>query len=293
MIIIKIFANFKWSKPFDDTIIELCDLNNDPDFNTKYMFTKKNDYTHALVFNKTYEKIKVAKENVIGLSFEPLVFLNLKGNDYKIIKDTIGKYYIGWYKSSMPINMVEGFRFIDYWKEPWSCKTQLKPKTKFMSIIFSKKKITLGHQYRHILVDAILKTNLPIDIYGGGCNLEKYKNNDDPRIKGEFETHSYLPYEDYMFHICIENVNIPHYLSEKIINPLLVKTIPLYWGCKNIDDYFPNTYYGLTGNADKDIDIITDIHNNTSKYSNIAHNIDVANIKNKININNVIKEFYN
>ena len=118
MIVIKIFADFKWDKPFDDTLIQLCDLENDPDFNVKYKFTKGGDYTHAFVFNKTYANIKINKENVIGIAFEPLVFLNLKNKDFNIIREKVQKYYIGWYKNNMPRNIIEGFRFIDYWKEP-------------------------------------------------------------------------------------------------------------------------------------------------------------------------------
>ena len=292
MIVIKIFADFKWDKPLDDTIIKLCDLENDPDFNVKYKFTKGGYYTHAFIFNKTYANIKINKENIIGISFEPLVFLNLKDKDFNFIRKKVQKYYIGWYKNYMPPNIIEGFRFIDYWKEPWKNPSEIKPKTKFMSIIFSKKRITDGHNYRHKLVDEILKTDLPIDIYGGACDMNKYKNMNDSRIKGSFNRHSYIAYEDYKFHICIENVSIPHYLSEKIINPLLVKTIPIYWGCKNIDIYFPNTYHLLTGNIKDDISLFYDIFNNIDNYEKISQNIDVLNVKEKVSIKNVIKEFY-
>ena len=122
--------------------------------------------------------------------------------------------------------------------------------------------------------------------------MDKYKNMNDSRIKGQFDRHSYIAYEDYKFHICIENVSIPHYLSEKIINPLFVKTIPIYWGCKNIDTYFPNTYHLLTGNVKDDISLFYDIFNNIDKYEKISQNIDVLNVKEKVSIKNVIKEFY-
>ena len=41
-----------------------------------------------------------------------------------------------------------------------------------------------------------------------------------------------------MFHLCIENQKVEHYFTEKLIDPLLTYTIPIYWGCPNIGKYF-------------------------------------------------------
>ena len=41
-----------------------------------------------------------------------------------------------------------------------------------------------------------------------------------------------------MFHICVENQQVRHYFTEKIIDPMLTYTIPVYWGCPNINSYF-------------------------------------------------------
>ena len=75
-----------------------------------------------------------------------------------------------------------------------------------------------------------LETNLDIHIYGRGC--EEYGN--DERIKGRFEDKE--PYENYLYHIVIENESQEHYISEKILNCYSYDTIPIYWGCKNIDN---------------------------------------------------------
>jgi hypothetical protein len=45
-------------------------------------------------------------------------------------------------------------------------------------------------------------------------------------------------FETYMFSIVIENSRQIHYFTEKIIDCLLTKTIPIYYGCPNISDYF-------------------------------------------------------
>ena len=41
-----------------------------------------------------------------------------------------------------------------------------------------------------------------------------------------------------MFHICVENQQVRHYFTEKIVDAFLTYTIPVYWGCPNIDSYF-------------------------------------------------------
>ena len=63
-------------------------------------------------------------------------------------------------------------------------------------------------------------------------------------------------YNDYKFHVCIENFSTPHYFSEKIINPLRCNTTPIYWGCKNIHSYFDDAVINLTGDVGKDIEML-------------------------------------
>lgn len=43
---------------------------------------------------------------------------------------------------------------------------------------------------------------------------------------------------DSMFSICPENTAQRNYFSEKILDCFVTKTVPIYWGCPNIGDYF-------------------------------------------------------
>lgn len=45
-------------------------------------------------------------------------------------------------------------------------------------------------------------------------------------------------FADSMFHITIENSRYENYFTEKIIDCFMSYTIPIYWGCPNIGDYF-------------------------------------------------------
>jgi hypothetical protein len=45
----------------------------------------------------------------------------------------------------------------------------------------------------------------------------------------------------YRYSVVIENVRERHYFSEKLIDAILCKTVPIYWGCPNIGDYLDTT----------------------------------------------------
>ena len=91
-------------------------------------------------------------------------------------------------------------------------------------------------------------------VSNGGCKerndmfkeLSKYKKVDSC---GKFmnnghhcpEDHGTTKYFDfisnYKFMICFENKTQPNYFTEKLINAYYNNTIPIYWGCSNIEDY--------------------------------------------------------
>jgi hypothetical protein len=152
-------------------------------------------------------------------------------------------------------------------------------------MMVSEKSTTEGHKYRHELVNKILETDIQVDIYGRGCIYYSYLN--DPRVKGKFDGKE--PYENYSFHICIENCKTPHYFSEKIIDALICDTTPVYWGCQNIDSYFPNNIIRLTGDVKTDIETLRDIHKNPEIYRT---NIDVEYVKNTVSLLKNIKTLY-
>lgn len=53
---------------------------------------------------------------------------------------------------------------------------------------------------------------------------------------------SKLPlFDTFQFALVIENMNTLNCFTEKIMDCLLTKTIPIYWGCPNIDQFFDTT----------------------------------------------------
>jgi hypothetical protein len=281
---IKFFSDFCSDQQIYNNMMSCFKLNESPHYGIKYVLTDGDDYTHAVIINLATPSLvsNVPKENVVGLAYEPPVFLNLTQNFINYAENNISKYYIGENDSLNTSIFIEKYSYMCY---DSSLPTKIKPKIKPMSIIFSHKQYTTGHKYRHKLIQNILNSSLPIDIYGNGCRLLNHIK--DRRIKGEFNGSE--PYSEYMFHITIENVSIPEYFSEKILNALVSKCVPIYWGCKNIDNYFPKKTYKLTGVLSEDMNLLTRICKKPELYYNKI-NINVDEINDSVNIEKLLLE---
>lgn len=270
---LKIFSSFGKSENCKEIWERLCETKDMDDYgiDKNIYITNDNDYTHVLILNTAMPDIPehIPKKNVVGLAFEPLPYLNLTNIFVDYAKKNIGKYYLGT-KDILPEPFIESYSFM-WHMTPYKC---IPEKTKLMSIMVSMKNAMSGHQYRHKLVQRILNENLPIDIYGNGCKYYSVKNE---YIKGDFKERE--PYQDYMFHIAIENMQTQHYFSEKITNPLLAGCTPIYLGCLNINNYFPNNVVNLTGDIEKDFNILVNILKNPLSFKK---EIDLQTIKNKI-----------
>jgi len=124
--------------------------------------------------------------------------------------------------------------------------TDLK-KTKNISVIDSGKQLLLNHKIR---VKTITKyaEKYPIDVYGN------INNNPLPARSKESGL------LDYRYNLCIENCNTDYYFSEKIIDPLLAWTMPIYYGCNKISKFLPpGSYIEVNPNDSSCVDQIKDI----------------------------------
>ena len=279
MIIIKFFSSFGSSEGCIEAYTRVSELLQDPAFNKTYRFTTGEDYTHAIILNTAMPALTLPKSKVLGLAFEPLEFLNLTPTFLSYAAKHIGTYLIGK-KLHLPSPFVEHFGYMWHLTPP----TETKNKPKLMSLMISNKTLTAGHQYRHTLCKMILTSQLPIDIYGNGCAY--YSKIWDTRLKGKFQEEE--PYADYLFHIAIENVETPHYFSEKIMNPLLCGTVPIYLGCQQIDQYFPKMIIKLSGKAIDDLALLTDICSQPERF---LKPIDSAAVKKTIHFSHVVDFF--
>lgn len=221
-------------------------------------FVGDNSFTHAIILNTYMPKLQIPKENIIGLAWEPLEFLNITPQWLEYVKQNIGTYFIGRLRNDFPENMKLGYPFMCHDRRRDLYFQNIIPdKTKLCCIIFSKKYMLEGHKYRMKIVEEILKSDLPIDIYGRGCSL--IKNQNDPRIKGEFENMGEAC-KNYKYLISVENTRSDSYISEKFIDCIYQNIIPIYWGATNVEKYFgPNCCFKLSGDIVNDMNFIKQI----------------------------------
>jgi len=74
------------------------------------------------------------------------------------------------------------------------------------------------------------------------------------------------------FNVSIESSQVDNYFSEKLIDALITKTIPIYWGCSNIGDFFDTRGMIIVNSVDDIVNeankITSDTYNEKMEYIN-------------------------
>lgn len=120
------------------------------------------------------------------------------------------------------------------WVPDW--RGQALEKTAMCSLIASEKRDTEGHKLRHAVADWARDTGRDVAVMGRG----------------------YTPFErksdglaPYRYSVVIENVRETNYFSEKLVDAVLCSTVPIYWGCPNLDRFIdPAGIIQCTSEAD-------------------------------------------
>lgn len=129
-------------------------------------------------------------------------------------------------------------------------------KTKNISSSITKLKDDNGptclYPQRYKLAEHI--NNKFVDMYGGWINNSPKRH--DALV-------------DYKFNISIENEYHKNWISEKFYDCILTDTIPIYYGCKNIKDVYPEDGYILIN----DIDDVEGVEKMLNEINNNADDI--------------------
>lgn len=132
---------------------------------------------------------------------------------------------------------------------------------------------SIGHILRHLIHHAqthILK-DCPITYFRSSHQLPHIKDYGGNPLLGT----SKMPlFEEFKFAIVIENTRECNCFSEKIMDCILTKTIPIYWGCSNIDKFFDISGWIIleTGTVEELSSKITKLSDDY--YDNYKHIID-------------------
>lgn len=115
-------------------------------------------------------------------------------------------------------------------------------KSKICSFIISNKQITSGHKLRHTMAKLTKQYNMGfVDIYGGNYKPLPFTNTkpfDKNHNSQDISNKKIIALKDYMFSVVIENCKEDYYFTEKIVDCFLTGTVPIYYGCPSIGNFF-------------------------------------------------------
>lgn len=177
-----------------------------------------------LIFNNPSEiiKTKCFPENVLAFMMEPG---NYKENPWMF--EGLQQYAKVFSPLKNSANTVQSNGFLGWHVlRNWQTLTDLDTpqKTKEVSCIASVLRHFQGHRKRFDFINELQMEMPTIDFFGKGRTFIPDKMD------------GLLPYK---YSIAIENTAAPYYFTEKITDCFLAYTVPFYYGCKNLLDYFP------------------------------------------------------
>lgn len=127
----------------------------------------------------------------------------------------------------------------------WVHNYKLNNKQFQISHLTGNKNWTIGHKMRQEIHRRQNEIFTPKDFYiSSHGSIDNHYNN--KILLNEKE-----PLFDSEFHVCIENSMQKNYFTEKLIDCLITKTVPIYFGCPNISDFFDTRGMIVVNNANE------------------------------------------
>jgi hypothetical protein len=147
------------------------------------------------------------------------------------------------------------FEFGTCWIKNYICRD----KQFSVSTLVGGKMMAEGHIIRHQVLSSQDKIkNILTRFFNSSHIPNGISNQDDKLIIASDKS----PLFDSQYHICIENTKRDNWFTEKLIDCLQTKTVPIYYGCPNIEKWFDTRGMIIVDNIN---DIITKC-NNLSPY---------------------------
>lgn len=142
-------------------------------------------------------------------------------------------------------------------------------KTKFCSFISSNPK-TLPGCPLGIRLDFVPKLHNRKFV---NCAGRLYNNTPPIQGRGD-QIHKIDFLKDYKFNVSFESTSYDGYVTEKIIHPMFVNTIPIYWGSKRVgEDFNKKSFlcYHDYNSEEEFLDMIMEVDSNNTLYESILN----------------------
>lgn len=126
-----------------------------------------------------------------------------------------------------------------------------------VSSVISGRRGLPGHQLRYELFERRNEIEMPFDFYLGTWNRmqDHYYRQPNVHILHQDKPDKIRAF-NCRYHIAIDSFRRDNFYSEKLIDCFITKTIPIYWGCPNIGDYFNEDGIYLVNSVDEIIELV-------------------------------------
>jgi hypothetical protein len=233
----------------------------------EFSFVDENpDYT--IVFGNTeWDKIQTTKEKTFYFSQEPSWSPN---QPTQSLHDYCSKIFISdkriyeereeYIETLLP--MFYGGRGETDYREEWDWSKKLfdinyyQNKNKTISTVVTNSYNSHFFQFQNSelnriiykdrvdIVNKIIYDQIDVDVWG------TYQPINEKNLHGE-AWNKLISLKDFKFSICFENTIQKNYISEKFWDCVLTDTVPIYFGCSNIDEYInEDCFFNLTNYID-------------------------------------------
>jgi hypothetical protein len=197
----------------------------------KSSFESKLSHLKHLDFTLFVDYIPQSQEDLSPINIlvlqEPNEYFGL--HDYAIQNQHLFSFILTW--SDRVLNNCENALFLPFgstWLKPEQYEKEYSKKFQVSHVRGNLLK-TYGHTLRFEYHDRSHELQIP------------HKSWEVAGIREQIETCAVAKCElfgDAQYGVCIENTSHRGYFTEKIMEMFLFKTIPIYWGCSNITDFF-------------------------------------------------------
>jgi len=226
----------------------------------KKVFESKMQHLKDIDFALFVDDIPQSQDELTDLNIlvlqEPNEYFGL--HDWAIKNQNLFSVILTW--DEKVLNNCNNARFLAFghtWMTPhfWNKSYDKKFQVSHLAGALNK---TYGHNLRHELSarkDEIKVNKIFHHTYGNRHDIE------DARM-GKVDIFSNSQYG-----VAIENTSHRGYFTEKILDLFLLKTIPIYWGCSNIGDYFNLDGILKVNNVDDMVYVLKNIDEKTYEGS--------------------------
>lgn len=178
---------------------------------------------HLIIYPRGVEHIRPSFGTVAKVSIMVVEPRAVHGRHLNLLRWSYRKFHRVLVADQNLLDSIPNGIFLPFgttWVTDWLELNLIKSDS--ISLIASSKNDLPGHKLRHEIIDWAQQNGVSVDVMGRGYKPFDKKSDGLAR---------------YRFSVIIENSREENYFTEKLLDAVLCESVPIYWGCPNIDQF--------------------------------------------------------